>query len=89
MSLQGKVGVSSKSKQNLLPHRVMQNVTSDDFEGACTVSIIFKTYFNFEKNIYISPSDRCLILTAYQQEFYFHIIFALLEVILKNFKPGK
>lgn len=88
MPLQGKVGFSRKSKQNLLPHRVMQNFTSDYFEGACTVSIIFKTYFNFE-NIYISPSDRCLILTVYQQEFYFHIIFALLEVILKNFKPGK
>lgn len=62
MPLQGKVGFSRKSKQNLLPHRVMQNFTSDYFEGACTVSIIFKTYFNFE-NIYIYLSFRQVLNT--------------------------
>lgn len=64
----------------------MQNFTLDYSEGACTVSIIFKTYFNFEK-IYLYPSDRCLTLTGFQHEFYFHIIFAPLEVyLIKEFQ---
>jgi len=66
----------------------MQKYTLDYSEATFTVGVISKNYFNLGKNTY--PSDRCLTLTAFQHEFYFHIIFAPLELyLIKEFQTWK